>query len=143
MVFDPVAFFGNEKNAPPVARLLGWQLLEFDQDKFWIKIGFEPKPEFLNPAGFVQGGMLIAMLDDTVGPAVIVASRGQSYTTTIDLHAHFLRPVKLGSIVTEGMVTRLGKTVAFTEGKLFDSEGRLCVRATSSASIGPVPGGIK
>ena len=137
MAFDPVSFFGNPANAPPVAALLGWKLLEFDTDKGWIKVGFEPKPDFLNPAGLVQGGML----DDTVGPAVIVASSGQAYTTTIDLHTHFLRPVKLGPITTEATVTRLGRSVAFTEARLFDSEGRLCARAASSASVGPMPGG--
>ncbi|MEZ6001919.1 PaaI family thioesterase [Hyphomonas sp.] len=141
MAFDPVSFFGNPANAPPIAALLGWKLLEFDADKGWIKVGFEPKPDFLNPAGLVQGGMLVAMLDDTVGPAVIVASNGQAYTTTIDLHTHFLRPVKLGPITTEATVTRLGRSVAFTEARLFDSEGRLCARATSSASVGPMPGG--
>ncbi len=140
MAFDPVAFFGDAGNAPPVAKLLGWRLIDHSEERGWIKIGFEPRPDFLNPAGFVQGGILVAMLDDTVGPAVIVASGGQAYTTTIDLHMHFLRPVGLGPITTEATVTRLGKTVAFTEGRLFDANDRLCARATSSASVGPVPG---
>lgn len=140
MAFDPERFFNNPDAAPPIAKLLGWKLLAHDAEKQWIRVGFDPKPEFLNPAGLIQGGILTAMLDDTFGPAVIVASQGTLYTSTIDLHTHFLRPVKLGPITTEAIVTKLGKKVAFTEGALFDADGNKCVRATSSASLGPMPG---
>lgn len=140
MDFSPQAFFSDQRSAPPIASLLGWQLVDCDQEKGWIKVNFTPKPEFLNPAGFVQGGMLVAMLDDTIGPAVIVRSGGQAYASTIDLHTHFMRPVKLGPITTEATVTRLGKSVAFIEASLFDADERLCARATSSASVGPMPG---
>lgn len=139
MTFDPERFFTSAGAAPPIAKLLGWKLLDYDEDRKWIRVGFDPKPEFLNPAGIIQGGMLAAMLDDTLGPAVIVASKGTLYTSTIDLHTHFMRPVKLGPVTTEATVTKLGSKVAFTEGTLFDMDGKLCVRATSSASLGPVP----
>lgn len=58
----------------PCAILLGRQLIEHDQDRGWLKSGFEAKPEFLNPAGRVQGGFLAAMLDDTMGPVVLLKS---------------------------------------------------------------------
>ena len=32
---------------------------------------FTAREEFLNPAGQVQGGFLAAMLDDTLGPALV------------------------------------------------------------------------
>ncbi|NSM55973.1 PaaI family thioesterase, partial [Serratia marcescens] len=50
---------------PPCAKLLGWQLVDARPQDGWIKIVFDGKPEFCNPAGFVQGGMLSSMLDDT------------------------------------------------------------------------------
>ncbi|MEL8056859.1 MAG: PaaI family thioesterase, partial [Pseudomonadota bacterium] len=54
---------------------------------------------------------------------------------TIDLSTHFLRPVKLGSVTTEGQVTEMGRSIAFMEGKLFDMDGQLCARATTSAKL--------
>ena len=56
----------------------------------WIRIGFDGKAEFCNPAGFVQGGMLSAMLDDTMGPAVFVMTEGKLYTATITMTVNFL-----------------------------------------------------
>ena len=61
---------------PPVARLLGWTLLSIDSERGEIRVRFEAKPDFLNPAGTVQGGILSAMLDDTMGPAAVVLLGG-------------------------------------------------------------------
>jgi uncharacterized protein (TIGR00369 family) len=123
---------------PPCAELLGWTLLEHDAARGWAKIGFEGRPQFLNPAGFVQGGLLAAMLDDTMGPTALLASGGALYTATIDMNVSFLAPARPGRFVGEGRVVQMGKTVAFLEAKLFDAEGTLVARATSSARLVPV-----
>ena len=77
--------------APPSAKLLGWHLLDARPEGGWIRIGFDGKKEFCNPAGFVQGGILSAMLDDTMGPAVFVMTDGKLYTATITMTVNFLR----------------------------------------------------
>ena len=118
--------------APPCAKLLGWRLLDVRPEEGWIKLGFEGKPEFCNPAGFIQGGMLSAMLDDTMGPAVLVMSEGRLYTTTISMTVSFLNPARPGPIIAEATVTQLGKTIAFVEGRLMTEDGT--VLATASAS---------
>jgi uncharacterized protein (TIGR00369 family) len=132
--FDPRQFFADDR-APPAPLHLGWRLIDFDVERGWIRVGFAPKPEFRNLSGNVQGGFITAMLDDVVGPAVVVKTRGTKGISTIDLHTHFLRPLPLGDVTAEGEVTRLGKSIAFTEGKLFDAKGQLCARATSSAML--------
>ena len=62
--------------APPSSKLLGWHLLDARPKEGWIRIGFDGKRDFCNPAGFVQGGILSAMLDDTMGPAVFTMTGG-------------------------------------------------------------------
>jgi len=122
-------------SAPPCARLLGWRLLDARPEEGWIKLGFEGKPEFCNPAGFIQGGMLTAMLDDTMGPAVLVMSEGRLYTTTISMAVNFLAPAKPGPIVAEAKVIQLGRTIAFVEGKLTAEDGTLLATATASERL--------
>ena len=117
---------------PPAAQLLGWHLLDARPAEGWLKVGFDGKREFCNPAGFIQGGLLSAMLDDTMGPAVLVMSEGRLYTTTISMTVNFLSPAKPGPIVGEAKVTQLGKTIAFVEAKLMAEDGT--VLATASAS---------
>lgn len=121
--------------APPCAVLLGWHLIDAKPEQCWIRIGFEGKPEFRNPAGFIQGGLLTAMLDDTMGPAVFAMTNGELYTATIDLNVSFLAPAKVGPIFGEANVVQLGKSIAFLEGRLMNSEGTILARATSSARL--------
>jgi uncharacterized protein (TIGR00369 family) len=120
---------------PPSATLLGWHLLDARPGDGWLKVGFDGKREFCNPAGFVQGGILTAMLDDTMGPAVLVMSDGKFYTTTISLTVNFMAPAKPGPITAEAKVTQLGKTVAFMEGKLTAEDGTLLATATTVARL--------
>lgn len=120
---------------PPTAKLLGWRLISVDPQAGEIEIGFEGKPEFLNPAGVIQGGILSAMLDDTMGPLIVVMSDGRQFGATIDLHTHFLRAVRPGPITVKARLIQLGKRIAFVEGQLFDSDGKLAARATTSASL--------
>ena len=122
---------------PACSDTLGWQLLDADIERGWIRIGFEGRPEFLNPAGRVQGGFLAAMLDDTMGPVVLVKSGGALYPSSIDMNISFLAAAKPGPLVCEAEVLRLGKTVGFVEGRLMDTEDRLLARATSSVMLVP------
>jgi len=120
---------------PPSAKLLGWHLLDAKPKEGWIKVGFDGKAEFCNPAGFVQGGLLSAMLDDTMGPAAFIMTEGELYTTTISLTVNFLAPAKPGPITAEAKVTQLGKTIAFVEGKLMAADGTLLATASMSARL--------
>lgn len=120
---------------PPCAKLLGWQLVDARPQDGWIKIVFDGKPEFCNPAGFVQGGMLSSMLDDTMGPAVFVMTAGRLFTTTISMTVNFLAPARPGPITGEATVTQLGKTIAFVEGRLTAADGTLLATASSSIRL--------
>src|SRR5919205_4394920 len=120
---------------PPSSRLLGWHVLDARPAEGWIRIGFDGKQDFCNPAGFVQGGILSAMLDDTMGPAVFAMTEGRLYTATISLTVNFLAPAKPGPIVGEARVTQLGKTVAFIEGRLTANDGTLLATATTNARL--------
>jgi len=121
--------------APPSSKLLGWHLIDARPGDGWIRIGFEGKAAFCNPAGFVQGGILTAMLDDTMGPAVFVMTDGGLYTATISLTVNFLAPARPGPIIGEAEVVQLGKTVAFVAGKLTTADGTLLATATANARL--------
>lgn len=101
----------------------------------WIRVRFEARPEFLNPAGFIQGGFLAAMLDDTMGPAMFIYGDGRVFTPTIDLHVSYLAPARPGPLYGEGRVVQAGNSIAFLEGQLMDLSGVVVARATASARL--------
>jgi uncharacterized protein (TIGR00369 family) len=121
--------------APPSAKLLGWRLLDARPYKGWLKVGFDGRPEFCNPAGFIQGGILSAMLDDSMGPAAFMTSEGRFYATTISLTVNFLAPAKPGPLIVEAQVIQLGKGIAFMEGKLMANSGAVLATASTTARL--------
>lgn len=120
---------------PPCATLLGLDILEVGRDRGWVKIAFTARPEFCNAAGNVQGGFLSAMIDDCMGPAVLIATNAEAYPSTIDLNVQFLAPVKPGRVTGRARVVQLGKTIGFVEGQLEDPEGNIVARAMSSVRL--------
>jgi uncharacterized protein (TIGR00369 family) len=121
--------------APPSAKLLGWRLLDARPWDGWLKVGFDGRTEFCNPSGFIQGGILSAMLDDSMGPAVFVTSDGRFYATTISLTVNFIAPAKPGPLIVEAQVIQIGKSIAFMEGKLIANDGTVVATASTTARL--------
>jgi uncharacterized protein (TIGR00369 family) len=120
---------------PSCAATLGWELIDADPEAGTVRIQFEGRREFCNPAGHIQGGFLTAMLDDTMGPAVLVKSDGELFAPTVDLNVSFIEPAFPGPLTGEGRIVHQGKSIVFLEGSLFDGRGSLVARATSSARL--------
>ena len=98
-------------------------------------MAFNALDAFLNPAGVVQGGFLAAMLDDTLGPALVAGLESGDFAPTLDLHVQFLRPAYPGRLLGRGRVVRRGRNVAFLAGELTDIAGAVLAVATATAQI--------
>lgn len=123
---------------PDCAQLLGLDIIAADAAKGWVRVGFIAKQEFCNASGAIQGGILAAMLDDTMGPAVLIKTNAEFYPTTIDMNVSFLAAARPGPLFGEASVLQLGKTIAFLEANLTDTHGKLVARATSSVRLAPM-----
>lgn len=124
---------------PPIASHLGWRLVSWNAESNLVRVEFLARPEFLNPAGYVQGGMLCAMLDDTMGSAIVAATGGTVFPSSIDMHVSFLAAANPGHLYGVGQVVQLGKTIAFLAATLEDAAGKALARASASARVVPPP----
>lgn len=120
---------------PPAAVLLGWELLSVDPDAGTIDVAFTATDQFLNPVGVIQGGFLAAMLDDTLGPALVATLGPGQFAPTTDLHVQFLRAAHPGRLIGRGRIVRRGTGVAFMAGELLDESGAIVATATATAHI--------
>lgn len=125
---------------PPCAKTLGWNLIDGDANSGTVQVEFVGSTSFCNPGGNIQGGFIAAMLDDTLGPTVLVKTGGTHYCATIDLNVSFLAPARPGRFVGIGRITQIGKTIAFLEGELRDASNTVVARATASARVVPTAG---
>ncbi|MEU5877066.1 PaaI family thioesterase [Spirillospora sp. NPDC047279] len=120
---------------PPAAVTLGWQLQAVDPEAGTIEVTFEAGEQFLNPVGMIQGGFLAAMLDDTLGPALVATLPAGQFAPTLDLHVQFARPARPGRIRGYGEVVHRGREICHLAGRLTDAGGRLLASATATARI--------
>jgi len=126
--------FLRTKNQPTGSRTLGFRLVSVNQEKMEVEVAFEAKAELVsNPMKQVQGGYLCAMLDECMSVACMVASKMTAVAPTAEMKTSFYRPASFGPIKGIGRVARWGRTIAFTEGELYDAEGRLLAKATGTA----------
>ena len=130
--WDAVA---GRMEAPPAAQTLGWRLEDVDPDAGTVRIRFDARHEFTNPIGAIQGGFLAAMLDDTMGPALVATLEPDQFAPTLELKVNFLRAARPGPIVGTARVVHRGGTIAFLSGELADAEGRVLATATATARI--------
>lgn len=126
--------FLRTKNQPTGSQTLGFRMLRVSQAEKLVEVAFDARAELLlNPMKQIQGGFLCAMLDECMSVACMVASGMTHVAPTLEMKTSFLRPALPGQLRGVGRVLRWGRTIAFTEGELFDAEGRLCAKATGTA----------
>jgi uncharacterized protein (TIGR00369 family) len=88
-----------------------------------------------SPMGSVQGGFLAAMLDDTLGPALVATLPDGAFAPTLELKVSFLRPASPGRIIGTGRLVHRGGSIAFLAGELRDEAGNMLATATATARI--------
>ena len=129
-----LARFQRSKNQPTGSQTLGFRIVAVSQADKSVEVEFEAKPELLlNPMKQVQGGYLCAMLDECMSVACMVASGMTHVAPTAEMKTTFFRPGAPGKLKGIGRVAKWGRTIAFTEGELYDADGRLLAKATGTA----------
>jgi len=115
----------------PFVHHLGFELMLFEGGA--SQIDYAPRPEHLNSFHVTHGGALMTLHD------VVMATAARSVqpdmgVVTIEMKTSFMRPAPGdGSKLTaKGRLIHRTATMAFTEGSVFDAQGRLCSHATGT-----------
>ncbi|MFM1925296.1 MAG: hypothetical protein RIT44_1102 [Pseudomonadota bacterium] len=121
----------------PFVKLLGFTLEKFEGGQSVLH--FSPQPEHLNSFSVTHGGAVMTFLD------VIMATAARSVepasgVVTIEMKTTFMRPAQvppshvqpLQVLVGQGQLLHRTRSMAFTEGKVFDAQGQLCAHATGT-----------
>jgi uncharacterized protein (TIGR00369 family) len=130
ILWDVIA---GRRPLPAVLGLLGWQVLEAEPGR--IRVTFQGKPDFYNPVGFVQGGILTAMLDGVMGAAAVSLLDPGESITTLDMNASFMQSVRDVKLVAEGRVAHRGGSTVFMDGTLTLEDGSLVATATATGRV--------
>ena len=117
----------------PFVQALGFRLERFEGGE--AQIAYDPAPEHHNSFNVVHGGATMTLLD------VVMAHAARSVQpemgcVTIEMKTSFMRPAT-GALVAEGRLLHRTATMAFTEGRVYDAQRRLCAHATGTFKFVP------
>jgi uncharacterized protein (TIGR00369 family) len=135
---DQVEARWREFETMPVARLLGFKLLDIDREAGTSRARFQARDDFNNFRGFLQGGMIAAMLDTVMSVAGLAATGLTLAVPTLEMKTSFLAPGRSPSYIGVGKVVRLGRSIAFFEGRLLDEADNLIATSSSTARLVPI-----
>jgi len=124
------AMLRGEAPDPPVARLIGFRLVEVAPGRAGFEM--EAGDRHANPMGTLHGGILCDIADAAMGIAYAsTLEEGESFTT-LELKINFLKPVWKARLRAEGHLVKRGKTAGLVECDIVDETGSLVARASST-----------
>lgn len=112
----------------PFVEHLGFILTAFDGGR--SEIHFEPRHEHLNSFSVVHGGVLMTLLDITMGTSARSVEKDMG-AVTIEMKASFMQAAT-GPLRSEGRLIHRSATLAFTEATVYDAAGKACAHATGT-----------
>lgn len=124
---------------------LGMVVEELRRDYSRLRLPW--KEMFLQRTGVMHGGVVAALVDTTVVPAIAAHYEGPTNMATVHLGVQYLRPVRERDIVAEAWVEHRGRTMVHCRAEVRsvgpDGEVELVALATLvfrvSSSAVPVP----
>jgi len=121
------------RDANPFFVLMGIDIVSFGDGQ--AELSMEVRPDIMNGAGWMQGGIFVCLCDEAMAMALFTALDEGQRIATISESTSFLQGIQKGNIKAFGRVIRKGRRVAFTEGWVTDSEGTVLSRTSASFTV--------
>ena len=117
----------------PISRLVGFEVEPASGGETVVHLAVDQRLN--NPMGRVHGGVLAAMADAAMGIAFgRTLDAGQDFAT-LDLHVHFMRPVRGDRLTATASVRQRGLRIGFVDCNIVDTRKRLVASASCCCSV--------
>ena len=125
-----------EEKIPPVFREMEGRILGYDAEARTLTAQFPTRPRFHNPYGTMQGGIIAAAIDNTIGP---LSTLNAPPNLTRDLSVKYKKPVTddLGYIIVIARLERIEPPFVFFSARVESPDGLLMARASARHYILP------
>ena len=132
------ALLAGDYPPPPILEVMNLNLESVDVGT--VTFTAQPDESHYNPIGAVHGGFACTVLDSVAGCAVqTTLPHGFGYTS-LEIKVNYLAAITAttGPLTAVGTVIKPGKRVAFAEGVLTDSSGKVVATASSTLLVFPL-----
>lgn len=117
----------------PFLEFMGMNLLKLNEG--YASFSMEIRPAYLQGAGLMQGGLVVAMADETIAHAIMTVLKEAEGITTIELKNDFLTGVKNGLLIAEARIFKKGRRLIIGDCIVKTREGRSVARTSATFLI--------
>ena len=111
------------QETPKFLEMLGSKGFEYDDELGTSAMRFLISKDLTHSNGtIVQGGFITAMLDAAMAHLIILKRNGEVNPLSLNINVNFIAPGAPGEFVAKGEITKMGKSIAFTSGELYQSD---------------------
>ena len=115
---------------PPVFTFMEGEFIAFNKVEGWLKARFPIKQEYLNPYRVMQGGMIAAAIDNTLGPLSMLIAP-PNVTRTIEVKYSSPISLELGSMIVLAHLEERNDRELHFRVEVRSEVGRLLARASA------------
>ncbi|HLZ20422.1 MAG TPA: PaaI family thioesterase [Smithellaceae bacterium] len=90
------------------------------------------RPEYLQGAKIMQGGLIVALADEAIAHAMMTQLAPDEGLTTIELKSNFLAGVTDGELLAEATVFKKGQSLIIGDCLVKDSKGKSICRVSAT-----------
>jgi acyl-coenzyme A thioesterase PaaI-like protein len=113
---------GRFQIPPPVFRTMQGRLVGYDPVEKVLRAAFPVLSEQLNPYGTMQGGMIAAAIDNTLGPLSMLVAPA-NFTRHLEVKYRRSVTPESGEVMVEGRFLERKKRMLFFQARVLDGEG--------------------
>ena len=111
------------QETPKFLEMLGSKGFEYDDELGTSAMRFLISKDLTHSNGtIVQGGFITAMLDAAMAHLIILKRNGEVNPLSLNINVNFIAPGAPGEFVAKGEITKMGKSIAFTSGELYQGD---------------------
>lgn len=90
------------------------------------------KPEYLQGAQTMQGGLIVALADETIAHAMMTQLTPEEGLTTVELNSNFLAGVSEGELIATATVFKKGQSLVIGDCLVTDGSGKNICRVSAT-----------
>ena len=125
---------GMKLELPPKVFLdMEGEFLSYEEGES-LRVRFPVRARYQNPMGTMQGGMIVAAIDNTIGPLSFLAAPPSA---TTQLNTTYIRPITPADeyIEVEGRVVERTRTRIYLSAEVFNPAGKLVALAHATCAF--------
>lgn len=127
---------GNDSDNPFLG-FMGMRLEELKEDGY-ARFTMPIRDEFMQGDGVMQGGLIVAMADETMAHAAMTLLQPHEGIVTIELKNNFIAPAQSGKLSAEATIFKKGRSIVVGDCVVTNGEGRLIARSSATFLIRPI-----